>query len=324
MVLSDSQGKYLWSWEDPNTISTGTIRLPAGRYKFTVSGGHGRGVDWLEYQLIINFTPENESEFEREFNDTADNANVIQINSTIRGNLSDIGNLGREQQDVDWYKFTLNSNGIIDINFKHATTDYGIWVVELFDDFMILQTSKRVFYDETNVDLDTQRLAMGDYYIKISGGDEYSSVDYAITVNFTEEPTQPQPTPPTPQPTPQQPTSQQVIIKFQISNTTYTINGNFRQSEAAPFIADGRTMIPLRIVAEAFGVDVGWVAQTRTATISGNGVNLSLPLDVSLPNNMGTPVSVGGRTFVPLAHVAEILGATTRWDGEEQTVYIYQ
>jgi len=119
-------------------------------------------------------------------------------------------------------------------------------------------------------------------------------------------------------------TSPQTVIRFQIGNTTYTVNGNAYQSDVAPFLADGRTMIPLRIVGEAFGVEVGWIAETQTATISGNGVNLSLTLNIPLPNNMGTPVIANGRTCVPLAYIAEALGATTRWDGENQAVYIYQ
>jgi len=321
ITLSDSQGNIFYSFDlDTGDIHTGAIRVPAGSYTLDFnSGGEITNEWWGDFQFIINFMPESASEFEQEPNDTADTANVIQLNSTVRGNLSDIGTLRFNRDDIDWFKFTLNNSGRVDINFKHATADFGMWNVELFDDFMILQTSKRVFFNETDVNLDTQRLEKGDYYIKISGGGEHedsSNVDYIITVNYVEELTQSQPT------TPQTP--QQAIIKFQINNTTYTINGNSRQSEAAPFIANGRTMVPLRIIAEAFGVEVDWIAQTRTATVSGNGANISLPLDVPLPNNMGTPVSVGGRTFVPLAHVAEVLGATTRWDGEEQTVYIYQ
>ena len=114
----------------------------------------------------------------------------------------------------------------------------------------------------------------------------------------------------------------QSIITLTIGQTTYAINGVTHHADAAPFISDGRTMVPLRVVAEALGAEVDWIGETRTATIVGNGVSLALPLDAPLPNNMGTPVSVGGRTFVPLAYVAEMLGATVGWDGATQTVTI--
>jgi len=115
---------------------------------------------------------------------------------------------------------------------------------------------------------------------------------------------------------------QQSVIMLVLGQTAYTVNSITYYANAAPFISDGRTMVPLRVVAEALGAEVDWIGETRTATIVGNGVSLALPLDVPLPNNMGTPTSVGGRTFVPLAYVAEMLGATVGWDGATQTVTI--
>ena len=118
------------------------------------------------------------------------------------------------------------------------------------------------------------------------------------------------------------PQNLQTNLRLQIGNTTYILNGTHRQSEVAPFIADERTMVPLRLVAEALGAEVGWNDATRTVTINRDGVNLSLVLDRPLPNNMGTPTSVDGRTFVPVAYVSEMLGATIRWDEVTRAVYI--
>jgi hypothetical protein len=111
-------------------------------------------------------------------------------------------------------------------------------------------------------------------------------------------------------------------IRLEIGSTTYTVNGQPFQSEAPPFIAGGRTMIPLRLVAEALGAEVGWNGETRQVTISQADNSFTLILNRDLPNNMGTPVSVNGRTFVPIAYIADMLGAQTRWDAETQNVYI--
>ena len=127
----------------------------------------------------------------------------------------------------------------------------------------------------------------------------------------------------TPSPQPAQPSSGQALLRLSIGSVTYTHNGIMQTAEVAPFIRDGRTMVPLRIVAEALGADVAWDGPTRTVTIVAGGNTLRLVIDTPLPGDMGTPVIVGGFTFVPARYVSEMLGASVRWDGANQAVYVY-
>jgi len=84
-------------------------------------------------------------------------------------------------------------------------------------------------------------------------------------------------------------------------------------------------MVPLRTVAEALGAQVNWIEATRTVTITGaDGQLLSLQLDAPLPDGMGTPMIVNERTFVPIAYIAQMLGANVRWDEAARAVYIQQ
>ena len=119
---------------------------------------------------------------------------------------------------------------------------------------------------------------------------------------------------------------EQTVIRLVIDNPIYTINGIHQTSDAAPFIDPtyNRTMVPLRVVAEALGAQVDWDAEIRTVIISGNGVTLSIQVDASLPDGMGAPIIVSGRTFVPIAYVAQMLGANVHWDGDNRAVYIQQ
>ena len=41
-----------------------------------------------------------------------------------------------------------------------------------------------------------------------------------------------------------------------------------------------------------------------------------------IAGGMGNPAIVNGRTFVPIAYVAQMLGANTRWDEANRAVYI--
>jgi len=115
------------------------------------------------------------------------------------------------------------------------------------------------------------------------------------------------------------------LLRFTIGQTQYTHNSLRLTSEVAPFITDGRTMIPLRIIAEALGADVSWNGATQTVAITQAGrTPLHLVINIPLPDGMGTPVIENGRTLVPARYVSEMLGATVRWDGDNQAVYIYR
>jgi hypothetical protein len=56
-------------------------------------------------------------------------------------------------------------------------------------------------------------------------------------------------------------------IGLQIGNATAVIDGSIVSLSAAPYIKNGRTMVPLRVISEAFGGDVRWDPATRTITI---------------------------------------------------------
>lgn len=124
------------------------------------------------------------------------------------------------------------------------------------------------------------------------------------------------------------------VLELQIGNPTPKVNGAYGDPlEAAPFIKDGRTMVPLRFIAEAFGANVEWIPETK-------GINISLELK-SAVHTIGlqvgnptaivdgevvtldvAPVIVNGRTFVPLRFVAEAFGATVDWNQLYQVVTI--
>jgi hypothetical protein len=57
-------------------------------------------------------------------------------------------------------------------------------------------------------------------------------------------------------------------IGLQIGNATAVIDGNIVSLSAAPYIKNGRTMVPLRVISESFGGDVVWDPALRTITIT--------------------------------------------------------
>ena len=115
------------------------------------------------------------------------------------------------------------------------------------------------------------------------------------------------------------------VLRFQIDSPYFYNNWVTQEivDRVTPFIAEGRTMLPLATVATALGATTNWNEEEREVVIIRHGITLSLSVDDTLPNDMGSPVIVDGRTFVPLAYVAQELGADTRWDGDERAVYVY-
>ena len=112
------------------------------------------------------------------------------------------------------------------------------------------------------------------------------------------------------------------IMRLVIGQYAYTQNGINQVSDAAPFIADDRTMIPLRLIAEAMGAVVDWNGSTQTATITQGATVITLVVGQPLPNDLGIPIISNSRTFVPLRFEVEALGADIEWDGATQSIEV--
>lgn len=68
--------------------------------------------------------------------------------------------------------------------------------------------------------------------------------------------------------------AKEILAHF--NNIKITVNGQqveMDDDDVKPFIYEGRTMVPLRFVAEALGADVGWDSKTKTAIINSKNNN---------------------------------------------------
>jgi len=114
------------------------------------------------------------------------------------------------------------------------------------------------------------------------------------------------------------------IAIFTIGSTT-VYHRNFTIWDDEPsFISDNRVMVPLKSIGYVLGATTKWIDATRSVEIQKGDIHLTLPIDIPLPNNMGTPVTVNGRAFVPLRYVVEMLNANVEWDEVNQVVRIYE
>ena len=120
---------------------------------------------------------------------------------------------------------------------------------------------------------------------------------------------------------------QKIIIRLYIDKTTYYVNDEMREMDAAPIIKESRTLLPIRYVAEALGAVVQWDAVERKVTITFKETTIELWIDkntalvngeyklIDPTNPKVVPVIIPpGRTMLPIRFIAENLGCRVDWD----------
>lgn len=100
-------------------------------------------------------------------------------------------------------------------------------------------------------------------------------------------------------------------------------------NDPAPYIKDGRTLIPFRRIFEALGMDVSWDAALRMVVAKGKDIEMMIFIgeNFALVNGEERELDVAAeitadRTFVPLRFVSENCGADVAWDDSTKSVYI--
>jgi len=120
-------------------------------------------------------------------------------------------------------------------------------------------------------------------------------------------------------------------ISFAPGEIKITVNGRTVKPDTSPAIIGGRTLVPIRAVAEALNYSIQWDPTTQVVTmISATGSNVLgfqigyykvykngsfYPLDVS-------PIIFNGRTYLPVRAAAEAMDAKVSWISDSRTVSI--
>lgn len=98
------------------------------------------------------------------------------------------------------------------------------------------------------------------------------------------------------------------------------VDGQRLGSDVAPYIEEGRTMVPAGALLQALGADVFWNPETETINVEKGMNHLELTIDqtVALSNGeiltLDAPVQIiNGRAMIPLSFVAEVFSAKVSW-----------
>jgi hypothetical protein len=120
----------------------------------------------------------------------------------------------------------------------------------------------------------------------------------------------------------------ETTVEMKINKTTASINDKLVSLEAAPYIKNKRTMIPLRLIGDAFGANTSWNASRLEITlkINGNTIQLYTNKNYIYINGKKETIEISpeikyNRLFVPIKVVSSYLGLLTIWN-KDQTITI--
>ena len=185
---ADSHNVYLYSYDGTNDkkhmdfyisnsqekdssakqgLSAGTYYIKVDCYSYYTTN----------YSLKVNFKAAND--WEKEFNDTIVTANTISAGKTVFGST-------HNNDWKDWYKFTINQDGYVWIDFTHdyGNGDHQVYLYSYDGTYK----EKHMYFDISNSQEKKssakQGLSAGTYYVLVSTGSGYA-MNYSLKVNFS-------------------------------------------------------------------------------------------------------------------------------------------
>ncbi len=124
---------------------------------------------------------------------------------------------------------------------------------------------------------------------------------------------------------PGQTSGNQVIMLFTLNQNTYSVNGVAKMMDVSPVSIEGRTMLPVRFMAEPLGAVTTWDGQERKVTVTLGETKLELwigsstavlngsAIQIDPQNPEVKPLIINDRTMLPMRFVAEKLGCGVEW-----------
>jgi hypothetical protein len=129
--------------------------------------------------------------------------------------------------------------------------------------------------------------------------------------------------------------TEKIILRFKINSLTYWLGTISKNMDSPPIVKEGRTLLPIRYLAEAIGATVTWDAKTQQITLQLKQTFIVLTLGQNIAIINGVPTKIDpdnlnvkpivvppGRTLLPLRFVAERLNCLVAWNPENQEITI--
>lgn len=122
---------------------------------------------------------------------------------------------------------------------------------------------------------------------------------------------------------------EQAAAELAKTRANVTLDGNRVDTEQLARVVNGRTMIPVRCLAEQLGADVSFDSTLHAARIVRAGVEIIMPIGSKTCTVNGKPFVMdvapyieNGRTMIPARYVSELFGQSIQWVAESRTAAV--
>ena len=127
--------------------------------------------------------------------------------------------------------------------------------------------------------------------------------------------------------------SKDVVVSLQINNPIMKVNGVNTEIDKGegtkPVIINGRTLVPVRAIIEAFDGTVQWDGARRTVTLNMENDTIELEIGDSIAyyNDKAytleaAPCIINERTMLPIRFIAENFNIAVAWNNDTKTVFL--
>ena len=107
------------------------------------------------------------------------------------------------------------------------------------------------------------------------------------------------------------------------------LNGDKLSMDSLPVVKNGRTLVPLRDIAEAMGATISWDSRTKRITLEKDDTIMHMFVDKKKAYLNGqeksldvVPQIINNKTYVPVRFISENLNAKVNWVATSQTIQI--
>jgi len=128
---------------------------------------------------------------------------------------------------------------------------------------------------------------------------------------------------------------EKTIIQFKIGQESYKVDGIDKKMDTKAMIVEGRTMLPIRFLAESIGARINWTPATQVINLYLGLIEIEMQVNnpqatvngkkvmIDSNNPLVKPIVVPpGRTLLPLRFVAENLRCKVDWNAAKQEVTV--
>lgn len=121
---------------------------------------------------------------------------------------------------------------------------------------------------------------------------------------------------------------EKVTIAFKIGDSTLSVNGQ-NVTVTTPYEKNGTTLVPVRVITEAFGATVDWDEAEEKVTLTYSGVTIEIWIGSTRAVVNGTestlllaPELTNETTMVPLRFITENFGADVSYDDATEAILV--